>query len=94
MWGASIRRAVGNAIAVTGDSAPSFKLISGELIAPHAAAIQRDGLGVVRDALQRRPMTEQNRLAFGKPALVAEPRRDFFADDSIGDRCGALTDKV
>ena len=92
MWGTSIRRAVGNAIAVTGDSAPRFKLISGELIAPHAAAIQRDGLGVVRDALQRRPMTEQNRLALGEPALVAEPGRYLFTGYCIWDRFGALAD--
>ena len=39
-------------------------------------------------------MTEQNRLALGEPALVAEPRRNFFAGDSIGDWCGTLTDEV
>ena len=86
--------AIGYTRTITGNASPRFEFVGGELVAPDAAAIKRDGLWIICHAFERGPVTKKNRLAFCQPALVAKPRQDFFAGNSVGDGLRALTYQV
>ena len=89
-----IFRAIGYPFTVTGNAASCLEFVGCEVVAPYAAAIERNGFGVIGHALERGPMPKQNRLAFCKPALMAKPRQNLLAGDRVGNGLRALTDEI
>ena len=79
---------------ITGKSLARLKLVERQRVAPDTACVEADYFGVVGHALQRGPVTKNDCLAFGKPALVTEPGGDFFTRHGIGNRLRTFTDQI